>query len=209
MTTKTSRPEAAGCGLYSVRAGCFEVVEVPKLAFAWVDGEGPPQGPGFQAAIRGLFPITYGVHFALARRAIKEKVSPLEALWWNVDTLEDPADGPPDDWAAWHWSAMIRLPAGCAVSDVEEARAAAADRHPEEADHLDRVDFRHWTEGLSVQTLHVGPYSAEAPTIHALHEFIRGHGYRAIGRHHEIYLGDPRRCAPARLRTIIRQPVDG
>jgi hypothetical protein len=73
---------------------------------------------------------------------------------------------------------------------------------------LDRLRYERWIEGRSAQLLHVGPYSAEGPSIVKLHEAIVAQGCRPRGRHHEIYLGDPRRSAPERLRTILRQPVE-
>jgi hypothetical protein len=87
---------------------------------------------------------------------------------------------------------------------LAESIEAAATEHPEAT----RPSVLHWCEGRSAQVLHVGPYDAEGPTIQLLHESIAEAGCRPRGRHHEIYLSDPRRCAPERLRTILRQPVE-
>jgi hypothetical protein len=88
---------------------------------------------------------------------------------------------------------------------VEDARAAAARKHPSAS--LDRVRLERFTEGRCAQILHIGPYSAEGPTVAELHAFIAAEGCALSGKHHEIYLGDPRRAAPEKLRTIVRQPV--
>jgi hypothetical protein len=88
---------------------------------------------------------------------------------------------------------------------VEDAREELAARKDPPA--LDRIRFERFDEGLSAQIMHVGPYSEEAPTIERLHAFVRENGYELRGKHHEIYLGDPRRTAPERLKTVLRHPV--
>ena len=211
MTVVVSAAEVAP--LYRARRGRVDLVEVPELRFAGVDGEGAPSGPAFPRAIGALYPIAYGVRFALRKQGTDERVSPLEALWWTAQSAADftaaLARGGygEEEKASWSWRALIRLPSQADDALIAEVKSEAAHRHPEGADAIDEVRFFPWREGLSVQTLHVGPYSAELPTIRLLHEFIGSHELTPAGQHHEIYLGDPRRSAPERLRTIVRQPV--
>ena len=206
--------QAAGSGsFYRARAGKIDVVDVPTLSFLSVDGAGPPGGADFARALAGLYPMAYGVRFALRDKGVDEKVSPLEALWWTADPAGDfwralARGGFSDvDMAGWSWKALIHVPDACDAEMVNAVRDGARRRHPESLDTLAGVSFGRWREGLCVQTLHVGPYASELPTVEWLHASLAEHGYQATGRHHEIYLGDPRRCAPERLRTILRQPV--
>jgi hypothetical protein len=142
------------------------------------------------------------------------KVAPLEALWWaddqselaTVDALRhDDGRWSEADRESWRWRAMIMQP-----PPVTDALAAAVLPGTIEKKRLTagaRVRFEAFTEGLAAQTLHIGPYADEAVTLGRLHRYIDEHGYRPVGRHHEIYLGDPRRSAPERLCTILRHPV--
>jgi hypothetical protein len=97
------------------------------------------------------------------------------------------------------------VPDQVSASDVEAARAELRRKRKPAA--LDRVRFERFEEGLSAQVMHLGPYDAELPTIERLHSFIADQGCEPRGKHHEIYLGDPRRTAPEKLRTVIRQPM--
>jgi hypothetical protein len=211
MTTATSTIET----LYNPRAGQVEVVDVPEMAFIVVAGEGSPESPAFSDAIRALYSVSYGAHF-LARKATGHapRVMPLEALWWAGDdeqqalveaaSLDETsiADVGRDHW---RWEAMIMQPPPIDPAIVAEAVDRARTK---DLTAIDRVELRTWEEGRSAQLLHFGPYAAEGPSIRRLHESIREAGLRPRGRHHEIYLGDPRHSAPERLRTIVRQPVE-
>jgi hypothetical protein len=140
---------------------------------------------------------------------------PLEALWWvddqgQQDLLTAVALGratlADTDRDRWHWQAMIMQPDPIDAGLAAAALAQARDRKPSPG--LERVRYIRWAEGRCAQLLHVGPYAAEEPSIVRLHQAIAAAGYRPRGRHHEIYLGDPRRSAPEKLRTIIRHPVE-
>ena len=161
----------------------------------------------YQDAIQALYTLSYGVKFAIKRSGgANYKVSPLEGLWWAAD-LEAFTAG---DKAAWDWTAMIRQPDELTGDLLAEVAADAARKRALAA--LGAVRLETFTEGLAAQILHVGPYADEAPTIERLHAFLTEQGLHFDGRrqkHHEIYLGDPRRAAPERLRTILRQPATG
>jgi hypothetical protein len=171
-----------------------------------IDGRGDPNtSADYQEAVQALFTLSYWLKFAVKRSGGGEyKVAPLEGLWWSKDM----ASFEQQDKSAWYWTALIRQPDEVtgdlfsrAVEEVTRKKGLPA---------VAKAGLESFTEGRAAQILHVGPYSAEGPTIAALHRFIAEQGYQFEGssqKHHEIYLGDPRRTAPERLRTIIRQAV--
>jgi hypothetical protein len=183
-------------------------VQVPDMAFAQVSGAGDPNtSQAFADAIQALYSVSYTLRFGLKRETgLVYRVGPLEALWWADDSADLPLARKED----WHWTVLVAQPDEVTPEWFDRAcREAGAKR---DLPALDRIRLGRFEEGLAAQVLHVGPYATEEPTIVALHAFIAEHGCTFDGRlqkHHEIYLGDPRRCAPERLRTIIRQPVVG
>jgi len=189
--------------LYSA-AGTPAFVDVPELSFLMIDGHGDPNtAPAYADAVQALYSVGYTIRFALKRRAepVDAPVMPLEGLWWTPDM----ATFSTDDKSAWDWTMMIAVPDLVTAADVQDARASAARKHP--GGSIDAVRLERFAEGRCAQVLHVGPYRDEGPTIAGLHAFIAQHGHALTGKHHEIYLGDPRRSAPEKLRTIVRQPV--
>lgn len=190
---------------YRARAGEFRVLEVPPTRYLAVDGHGDPNtSPAYAAALEALYPVAYTVKFASKQVLDRDYVvPPLEALWW-ADDME--AFTAARDKSRWSWTAMLMLPGWIDDEHVAAATAKAAGRAPEALDLVRTVEL---VEGTCVQTLHVGPYDDEGPVLEEMHErFIPGAGLRMTGRHHEVYLGDPRRTSPERLRTILRQPVE-
>ena len=189
------------------------IVEVPEMVFFAVDGQGDPNiSPDYAAAIELLYGMSFTVKMSrMGGEApagyFEYVVPPLEGLWW---TDEPGFDGrAPADKSAFRWTSLIRQP-----PFVDEAVFAwARDRLAEKKPDLDvsRVRFWRWREGLCAHVLHVGPYDTETASIDRLEAFFQGEGYESDfsgeRRHHEIYLGDPRRTAPEKLRTVIRHPV--
>jgi hypothetical protein len=201
--------------LYKVGKRAVDFVDVPELAFAVVDGRGAPEDPDFAAAVQALYAVSYGAHFLVKKeRGEAPRVMPLEALWWvdpdERDIVEAVVAGTATladtDRHRWAWRAMIVQPDPVDEATIDKAVGQARAKKPSPA--LDRLRFERWTEGRCAQVLHIGPYADEGPSIVRLHEGIAAAGYRPRGRHHEIYLGDPRRSAPDKLRTIVRQPVE-
>lgn len=189
--------------LYSATAAPA-VVDVPPLRFLAVDGVGGPSGPAYRRAVEALYATSYALRFALKHDAVVEyPVMPLEGLWWAPGRH----DLPMEDRDAWHWTMMIMQPPQADAGRVADALAVAARRRPSAA--VDRVELREFAEGPSVQVLHTGPYAQEWPAVERLLSFADAHGYRICGRHHEIYLSNPARTAPERLRTILRYAVTG
>jgi hypothetical protein len=180
------------------------LVRVPELTFLMADGQGDPNtSASYGEAVQALYATAYAVRFALKRgpEAIDAPVMPLEGRWWAPDMAAFTSG----DRCAWHWTMMIALPDVAGADVVAAARATAVRKVGPDA--AGRVRLDRFAEGPAAQVLHVGPYSSEGPTIRALHEFIAAQGWALTGEHHEIYLSDPRRAAPERLRTILRQPV--
>jgi hypothetical protein len=176
-------------------------VDVPPFHYLMIDGTGAPPAPRYQDAIATLYPVAYTLKFAL-KPDHDFVVGPLETLWWT--------DGPggfhqtaPEDW---HWTAMIVVPDVVTPADLETARDQIR-RKAKPAPLLDLVRVETLDEGSCVQIMHIGPYAAETETIRRLHDYMTDNGLAARGRHHEIYLSDPRTTAPERLKTVIRQPV--
>ncbi len=180
------------------------IVEVPPRPYLMINGVGDPNtSQQYEDALATMYPLAYGL-----RKAIKDAtgdaypVMPLEGLWWVDDmrrfTIDDKSD--------WQWTAMICQPDAVTIDLAAEVIPSVAAKKKLPAGELAR--FERYGDGRAAQILHRGPYAEEAPTIARLHEFIDGQGYRRTGKHHEIYLTDPRKSAPAKNRTIIRQPVD-
>ena len=181
------------------------LVRVPPLTFLGIDGHGDPNtSQTYVDAVSALFSMSYAAKFAIKKASGQNvKVSPLEGLWW-ADDMETFLTGRKSDW---DWTMMIRQP-DLVTGDLVE-RLAAEVSAKKSLPAIPDLRLVAIAEGTAAQVLHVGPYADEGPTIERLHTYIRDRGFVFDGRHqkhHEIYLGDPRRAAPAKLRTIIRQP---
>lgn len=188
---------------YSAPRDHAEIVDVPEESFFMVDGKGSPyETASFQEAIGALYAASFALKFDLKKRdpELDQVVMPVEALWWwdgDKPLLETPQKD-------WNWTLMIRQPDHASERDAARAIAAATKKGTAS---IEKVRFAKFREGRSMQIMHQGPYNAEMPTIEHLHDDIRKNGYVANGKHHEIYLGDPRRAKPEKLKTIVRQPV--
>jgi hypothetical protein len=191
---------------YRASRGEFRVLDVRPLQYLMVDGHGDPNtAPEYADALAALYPVAYAVKFASKRELDRDYVvPPLEALWWadDMDVFTSARDK-----ALWDWTAMLMVPDWIADEMVDAAVALVA-KKKDRPGSLDDVRLETLQEGCCVQTLHIGPYDDEAEVLARMHdEFIPGAGLQLSGKHHEIYLSDPRRVEPATLRTILRQPV--
>ena len=190
--------------LYSSSAREAVVVDVPEMNFLMIDGAGHPgEGQEFQDAMGALYAVSYTLKFMIKKGTAPADyvVMPPEGLWWTGDAGEFDVTKT----GAWRWRLMIMQPEFVtgdlyteAVEQVEKKKNPPA---------LSEMRFESFHEGLSVQIMHIGPYGDEGPTIANLHQYAEENGYAAAGKHHEIYLSDPRRTAPEKLRTIIRYPI--
>ncbi len=183
--------------LYAARAGKPAIVDVPKLRFLAVDGTGDPNEPAFTESIQALYGVAFTIKFALKKKGgSAQRMMPLEALW----SCEDPI-APLSEWS---WTLLIAQPERVDRAALKAAQKELAKRGKSGADC---VRMETITEGKCVQMLHLGPYDEEWEDIETMHAFVREAGYELHGLHHEIYLNDPRRCLPEKIKTILRHPV--
>jgi hypothetical protein len=201
--------------LYKGRRDRVDIIDVPELGYVTMTGRGDPDRPEFAAAVKALYSVSYAASAVVKReRGEAPRVMPLEALWWTHESphqdmlLAIAADAvrmTDADRRNWHWQAMIVQPK---LIDEQVFADALVEARAKAGSALEGVEFKRWREGTCAQILHVGPYTGEAPTRARMHDRIIACGYEPRGRHHEIYLSDPRRTAPDNLRTLLRQPVE-
>lgn len=190
--------------LYQPRMGEFSLVDVPAMNFLMVDGHGDPNvSPAYVEAVEALYSVSYTLKFMSKKELERDySVNPLEGLWWS-DDMQSFVDRRKD---AWDWTMMIMQPDWITAEMVEQARSDAARKKTLPA--LAKLRFETYAEGTSLQIMHVGSYDDEGPVLKRLHhEVMPAGGYVFNGKHHEIYLGDPRKTAPEKLKTVLRQPV--
>ena len=194
--------------LYKPSVKQVSVVDVPALKFAMVDGQLekgclPGDSLSYQAAVGALYGISYTLKFMSKQRAadpLDYTVMGLEGLWW-VEGGDFDITRPGD----WRWTSMIMQPDHITAEMYHEALEQLRKKKPDL--HLDGLRFETFQEGLSMQIMHIGPYAEEPATLEKMDAFAAENGYSYRGRHHEIYLGDPRRTDPAKLKTVLRHPV--
>lgn len=189
--------------VYQASATVVAEVDVPDFHFLMIDGQGDPNSSSqYAAAVEALFTVAYTLKFMVRKSsaAIDYAVMPLEGLWWADDMAAFVADRKSE----WRWTMMIMQPDFITAEMVTDAIAAAGKKKSLPA--LQDLRFESFNEGHCAQILHKGPFSEEGPTIDRLHQYINTHG-KLTGKHHEIYLSDIRKAAPANWKTIIRQPL--
>ena len=190
--------------LYRPTAKQFEVVDIPEMNFLMVDGNGNPNtAQTYKEAIEALYAVAYKLKF-LSKKSLGNDyvVPPLEGLWWAKD-MEAFVIGKKDDW---DWTMMIMQPEWITQEIFEEGSALV--KKAKNPPALSKMRLQSYDEGLSIQIMHFGSYDNEAPTLEKLHnEFIPKNNYALSGKHHEIYLSDPRKVKPEKLKTVLRQPV--
>ena len=189
--------------LYLPSAKEATLVRVPRFNYLTIDGTGDPNtSQAFQEAVQALYTLAYTLKFTIKKeKRIDYPVMTLEGLWWTDDMAHFSAENR----SAWKWRLMILQPGVVTKAFFQKALSEAREKKGLPA--LDKIRFEPFREGLSVQILHIGTYAEEGPTIEKLHAFARQRGYELSGKHHEIYLSDPRRVKPEKMRTVIRQPI--
>lgn len=181
------------------------VVDVPRMNFLMVDGKGDPNtSQEYNNAMEALFPISFKTKFLSKKENNQDYVvMPLEGLWWVDDMCEFNIE----DKGSWNWTAMIMQPEFITENLIKNAIEDVGDKKNPVS--LSKVRFEKFSERLSAQIMHIGPYgAAEVPTVEKLHEFIEKSGYKIHDKHHEIYISDVRRTRPELLKTVIRQPIE-
>ena len=200
--------------LYLPSAKQVEIVQVPRLQFVMIDGamkkgEEPGTSGGFQESMQALYGAAYTLKFMLKKRktrAVDYPVMALEGLWWVKDgvfdiTVKD----------NWHYTLMILQPDVVTGEDFELALEELRKKRGDST-ALSKLRLAHFEEGCCTQVMHLGPYAAEPATVERMRAFALENGYRDSvglgGKHHEIYMGDPRKADPAKLKTVLRHPVE-
>ncbi len=184
------------------------LLDVPEMKFVMVDGFGDPNtSPLFQDAMQALYGIAYTIKFMLKSENTQEYVVfPLEGLWWMENMQEFVFEV--ENKNKWLWTVMIRQPEWVHEEHFKKAVKEIKRKKKEQAPQLlSQVRFERFKEGLCAQIMHIGPFSAEPPTIEKLHNYIKQNGCKMREKHHEIYMSDPRRTVQEKLKTVIRQPV--
>ena len=178
------------------------LVPTKPASYLTITGQGEPHGDVFQAAVSALYAVAFTIKMTSKQAGRDYKVCHLEGLWWGGKGTAGFWSLPPEQWK---WKLMIRVPPFVGRDDLD--RAVGVLKAKGKAPEVTTVRLEGLDEGLCVQVLHVGPYSEEPATVAKMRAFARENGRRLRGRHHEIYLSDPRRVPPQRLRTILRHPV--
>ena len=194
--------------LYNPPSKTAVIVDVPDFQYLMITGamepgRTPETSPSYAAALEALYGASYTLKFMSKRRAknpIDYAVMGLEGQWWAEGELDY------NNKDNWHWNMMIMQPDHIDAAMWAEGRAQLKAKKDNPA--IDQLRLERLREGLCVQIMHLGPYSAEPPTIERMHTYAFAQGYKLRGRHHEIYLGDPRRTAPEKLKTVLRMPVE-
>lgn len=188
---------------YQPKPGRVEILEIPRMNFLMIDGTGNPNtSREYADSVSALYSIAYSQKFKINKsKGIDYNLLPLEGLWW-MDDMELFSTDKKDEWK---WTMMIQQPDLITGDEINSTILELEKKKPNPV--YSRIRFEPFAEGLSAQIMHIGPYSAEKPTIDLLHRSITDQGYTLRAKHHEIYLGDPRKTAPEKLKTIIRQPV--
>jgi hypothetical protein len=188
--------------LYNPSSKKVEILEIPELKFIMIDGVGDPNSLAFQNAVQSLYNLSYTTKFSLKfERGLDYPVMALEGLWWVKEKSGEFFDLNARD--RWNWTLMIMQPPFMTEKILQET----VDKLRQKGKQVDKFRLENFREGLSAQIMHVGPYSTESRTIEKIRDFIKENSYGINGKHHEIYMGDPRRTAPSRLKTILRQPI--
>ena len=177
------------------------VVEFGKVSYLVVEGKGEPAGEVFTKAVESLYPLAYGVKNICKKQGKDFGVPKLEGLWW-VKSNKPPLDVPRSEW---YWKLLIRMPDFATSEIIKNAKEEVFKKKG--LDLIKKIKFETMNEAKSVQIMHIGPYATEPETIQKMKDFMRENSYTENGLHHEIYLSDPRKTVPEKMKTILRQPI--
>lgn len=195
--------------LYFPSAKEVSIVDVPSMNFIVLDGvvkagEKVSESLEFQNSFPVLYGLSYTLKFMLKKTGLPEYVvMPLEALWW---TDEEGGFDIGNTKVPWRFRVMIVQPDF--ITREHYLQAGEQLKTKKDPPGLLKARFERFHEGKCVQIMHVGPYAEEGPTIQKLHDFAESNGCKLHDKHHEIYLSDPRRTRPERLKTVLRHPIE-
>ncbi|MHA1618770.1 MAG: GyrI-like domain-containing protein [Promethearchaeota archaeon] len=193
--------------LYKPSAKSIAIINVPDMKFFMIEGKGNPNtSADYKQAVECLYALSYALKMKVIKKKMPAKdyvVPPLEGLWY-IDNMENWSMEKKEDW---QWTMMIRIPDFVTKKHLDLAHEIA--RESKNPAALPKLYIANYHEGLCVQLMHLGSYDSEAPNIARMHKFAMEEGYKLSGKHHEIYLSDPRRVDPSKLKTVLRQPIAG
>ena len=178
-----------------------EIVEFDEANYLTIEGIGEPAGKMFVSKVEALYPLAYGIKKICKEQDKDFGVPKLEGLWW-VEGDTPPLEIPRNEW---RWKLLIRMPEFITKELMFSVQPVVAKKKKNEL--VQKIALEKMTEGKCVQIMHIGPYSTEHKTINELMAFIDANGISVNGKHHEIYLSDPRKNKPDKMKTIIRYPV--
>jgi hypothetical protein len=188
--------------LYNPNKHEIHIVDVPKMNFLMIDGLGnPAMSIEYQQVVETLYSLAYGIKFALKSLGHDYIVPPLEGLWW----MENMNEFNLANKDRWKYTMMIMQPEWVTQDWVQRVMETTSKK--KKLPLVPKLKLETYDEGLSVQILYTGAYVNETATIAEMHQFIKSNGYTTNGKHHEIYIGDPRKTSPEKLQTILRQPI--
>jgi hypothetical protein len=187
---------------YKVSASDVVYLEVPAIRFLMIEGAGAPTESAYPEAVQALYSLAFTMKFSAKKDGYDYTVMPLEGLWW-ADDMAAFTEGRKSEW---QWTAMIATPEFVTQKRLDEGRKTVREKKGD-LPRLDEIRLREFEEGPAAQITHLGSYDSEGPTIAKLHGWIVNNSYELRGKHHEIYLNDPARTVPEKVKTIIRQPV--
>jgi hypothetical protein len=186
-----------------------ELTEIEPAQFISITGKGDPSEKPFAEKIEALYSVAYTIKFACKAQGNDFTVSKLEGLWWfdenkytGMTIVNSPTSVPRSEW---EYRLMIRMPDFVSESDINNAKKAVKEK--KKVTNAGAVEYFTLNEGKCIQMLHVGPYSEEPVSLALIGRFSDEHNLMRNGLHHEIYLSDFRKTEPAKLKTILREPV--
>jgi hypothetical protein len=177
------------------------LLDVPPVTSLAISGQGEPAGEEFNNRLGVLYALAYGVRKLYKLQDQDFKIPPMSGLWW-VNGGRSVLDTPTENWK---WKLFIHLPDYVKEESVKKAKTDILKKKKVEL--VKEIELEKFEEGKSIQILHLGPYTAEQPTVDKILELMKAENLKQNGHHHEIYLSDPRKVSPEKLKTIIRYPV--
>jgi hypothetical protein len=187
--------------LYNPSAKEVTIIDVPDMNFLMINGEGAPASQQYADAVQTIYPVAYAIKFAIKKaKGVDYGVLPLEGLWYMDDMTKFSVDRKDE----WKWTSMIMQPKYVTEDDFKTALEQVKKKN---LPAIGKVRFECYHEGKAAQIMHIGPFSTEGPNVMKLHDAIKASGHQLNGKHHEIYWGDPRKTAPEKLKTVLRQPM--
>jgi len=177
------------------------VVEFGKILYLTIQGKGEPAGVEFTKAVESLYPLAYGIKKICKNNGQDFGVPKLEGLWW-VESGKHALETPRSEW---FWKLLIRMPNFTTPKIFKTAQEEVFKKNG--FDLINEIKFETINENKCVQIMHIGPYSTEPETIAKMKDFMKENSYIENGLHHEIYLSDPRKTAPEKMKTILKQPI--